>query len=67
MEEEEEENHRVDEIRVVDGNDALGAHAYGDVVVERLRELLLHGLHVLLVQVGTDQADAAVDIVSDAA
>lgn len=58
--------HRVHQIRVVDGNDAFGAHADWDVVVECLRQLLLHRIHVLLVQVGADQADAAVDVVSHA-
>ena len=49
------------------GDDALGAHAHGDVVKERLRELLNHGQHVLQEQVGAQQAHAAVDVKPHAA
>lgn len=58
--------HRIHQIRVVDGNDALGTHAHRDVVVECLRQLLLHRIHVLLVQIRADQAHAAVDVVAHA-
>jgi hypothetical protein len=45
----------------------LRADADGDVVEEALGELLLHGRHVILAQVGAQQAHAAVDVEADAA
>mmetsp|Transcript_18384 Transcript_18384/g.58615 ORF Transcript_18384/g.58615 Transcript_18384/m.58615 type:complete len:366 (+) Transcript_18384:267-1364(+) len=48
-------------------DDAFGAHAHGDVVEQALRQLLLHRRHVRLVQVGTQQTHAAVDVKAHAA
>ena len=48
-------------------NDSFGSDADRDVIEETLGELLLHRLHVLLVQVGSDQSNAAVDVEADAA
>ena len=58
-------HHRIDETLVGDGDDALRSHANGDVVVHSLCKFLLHGLNVLLVKIRANQANTAVDIVSD--
>mmetsp|Transcript_68787 Transcript_68787/g.212716 ORF Transcript_68787/g.212716 Transcript_68787/m.212716 type:complete len:231 (+) Transcript_68787:1015-1707(+) len=49
------------------GDDALGAHAHGDVVEERLREALLQGLHVRVEEIRSHQPHAAVDVEANAA
>lgn len=49
------------------GDDAFGPDSHWNVVEQRLGKLLLHRLHVLLVQVGPQQTDAAVDVEAHAA
>jgi hypothetical protein len=49
------------------GDDALAAHPHGNVIKERLRQLLLHTLHVRLHEVGANEAHAAVYVEPHAA
>lgn len=47
-------------------NNAFGAHTYRYVIEQGLGQLLLNRLHVLLVQIGAQQADAAVYVEANA-
>lgn len=48
------------------GDDSLGPDSHWDVVEQRLGQLLLHRLHVPLVQVRPQETDAAVYVEADA-
>lgn len=48
-------------------HNTLGAHAHGDVVEQRLRELLFHGQDILQGEVRPHQPDAAVYVEAHAA
>ena len=45
----------------------LASHAHRDVIEQRLGELLLDGRNILLPQVRSNEAHAAVDVEADAA
>lgn len=55
------------QIAGIHGYDALGAHTHGYVIEQGLRQLLLHRLHILLVQIRAQQTHATVDVETHAA
>ena len=58
---------RLVQIARIHGNDSLGSDADGDVVEERLRQVLLHRQHVVFAEIRADESNAAVDVEPDAA
>lgn len=59
--------HSIDKIAVVYRNNTLRTHSHRNVVVESLGQLLLNRKDILLIQVGTNQTNSAVDIITHTA
>ena len=55
------------QISSIHGNDSFGSDSNGDVVEQALRQLLLDGLDIFLVQIGAKESNATIDIESNTA